>query len=121
MKRINRLCLLAPLGLLCLSAQAQDYSMVVNTIEGNSAVYPTSQVESVVFTDEPTEPVTPSTKIQMKRNIVFLGHSIWRNDNYYVKYQNSGSFVTPFTGTFKANKILKFKKNKKLIKKKQSK
>ncbi len=101
MKRINRLCLLAPLGLLCLSAQAQDYSMVVNTIEGNSAVYPTSQVESVVFTDEPTEPVTPSTKIQMKRNIVFLGHSIWRNDNYYVKYQNSGSFVTPFTGTFK--------------------
>ena len=37
----------------------------------------------------------------MKRSIVFLGHSIWRNDNYLVTYRNSGSFVTPFTGVFR--------------------
>lgn len=85
--------------LLCLPAYSQ--SMVVNTTSGSSTSYPTSQVESVTFTEETSEPVTPSTKIQMKRNIVFLGHSIWRNDNYFVKYQNSGTFVTPFTGTFK--------------------
>ena len=94
MKRI-----LTFLLLLCLPAYSQ--SMVVNTISNGSTSYPTSQVESVTFTEETTEPVAPSAKIQMKRGIVFLGHSIWRNDNYFVKYQNSGSFVTPFTGTFK--------------------
>ena len=83
----------------CLPAYSQ--SMVVNTIEGNATAYPTNQVSSVTFTEETSEPVVPSAKIQMKRSIVFLGHSIWRNDNYFVKYQNSGTFVTPFTGTFK--------------------
>ena len=98
MKRILSLVLLlAPCPLPLVMAQ----SMVVNTTSGTSTAYPTSQVESVTFTEEQTEPVAPSAKIQMKRSIVFLGHSIWRNDNYYVKYQNSGTFVTPFTGTFK--------------------
>ena len=77
-------------------------SMVVNTSSGGATAYPTSQVESVTFTDETTEPVTPSAKVQMKRGIVFLGHSIWRNDNYLVTYKSSGSFVTPFTGAFRA-------------------
>lgn len=85
--------------LLCLPAYSQ--SMVVNTTSGSSTPYPIRQVESLTFTDETVEPVPPSAKIQMKRSIVFLGHSIWRNDNYFVRYQNSGTFVTPFTGTFK--------------------
>ncbi len=85
--------------LFCLPAYSQ--SMVVNTTEGLSTAYPTSQVTSVTFSEDTAEPVVPSKKIQMKRSIVFLGHSIWRNDNYFVKYQNSGTFVTPFTGTFK--------------------
>lgn len=85
--------------LLCLPAYSQ--SMVVNTISGSSTPYPIHQLESLTFTDETVEPVPPSAKIQMKRSIVFLGHSIWRNDNYFVRYQNSGTFVTPFTGTFK--------------------
>lgn len=85
--------------LLCLPAYSQ--SMLVNTTSGNTTAYPTNEIESVTFTEETTEPVAASSKIQMKRNIVFLGHSIWRNDNYFVKYQNSGTFVTPFTGTFK--------------------
>lgn len=85
--------------LLCLPAYSQ--SMLVNTTSGNTTAYPTNEVESVTFTEETTEPVATSSKIRMKRNIVFLGHSIWRNDNYFVKYQNSGTFVTPFTGTFK--------------------
>lgn len=76
--------------------------MVVNTVEGNSTAYPTDQVESVTFTEETAEPVLPSAKIRMKRSIVFLGHSIWRNDNYLVTYKSSGSFVTPFTGVFRA-------------------
>jgi len=75
--------------------------MVVNTTEGTAISYPTSQVESVTFTEETTESTPAPAKVKMKRNIVFLGHSIWRNDNYFVKYQNSGTFVTPFTGTFK--------------------
>ena len=37
----------------------------------------------------------------MKRSIVFLGHSIWRNDNYLVTYKSSGTFITPFTGAFR--------------------
>lgn len=86
--------------LLCLPAYSQ--SMVVSTIQGNQAAYPTKQIDSVVFTEETAEPVSASAKIQMKRNIVFLGHSIWRNDNYLVTYKSSGSFVTPFTGVFRA-------------------
>lgn len=82
-------------------AQAQELYMVVNTTEGTATSYPTSQIESVVFTEEATESTPAPAKVRMKRNIVFLGHSIWRNDNYFVKYQNSGTFVTPFTGTFK--------------------
>ena len=85
--------------LFCLPAYSQ--SMVVNTVEGNSTAYSTNQVESVIFTDDVTEPVLPSAKIRINRSIVFLGHSIWRNDNYLVRYQNSGTFVTPFTGSFK--------------------
>ena len=84
---------------LCLPAYSQ--SMVVNTTEGNATAYPTSRIESVTFSKETIDSATLPAKIKMKRNIVFLGHSIWRNDNYFVKYQNSGSFVTPFTGTFK--------------------
>lgn len=82
-------------------AQAQEPYMVVNTTEGTATSYPTSQIKSVVFTEEATESTPAPAKVRMKRNIVFLGHSIWRNDNYFVKYQNSGTFVTPFTGTFK--------------------
>lgn len=85
--------------LFCLPAYSQ--SMVVNTTEGLSTAYPTSHVTSVTFSDETTQPSAPPAKIRMKRGIVFLGHSIWRNDNYFVRYQNSGTFVTPFTGTFK--------------------
>ena len=80
---------------------AKSQSMVVNTFTAGSTSYPISQVESITITPETSEPVVPSAKVQMKRSIVFLGHSIWRNDNYFVKYQNSGTFVTPFTGTFK--------------------
>ena len=85
--------------LLCLPAYSQ--SMVVNTTEGSSTAYPTNQVESVTFTEETTEPIQPSAKIRMKRSIVFLGHSIWRNDNYLVTYKSSGTFITPFTGAFR--------------------
>ena len=95
----HRLCPLTLISLFCLFAYSQ--SMVVNTTLTGSTAYPTSQVESVTFTEDATAPVAPSHKIQMKRGIVFLGHSIWRNDNFFVKYQNSGTFVTPFTGTFK--------------------
>ena len=84
----------------CLPAYSQ--SMVVNTTSGSSTSYPTDQVSSVTFTEENTDPATPSAKIQMKRNIVFLGHSIWRNDNYLVTYKSSGTFVTPFSGVFRA-------------------
>ena len=85
--------------LLCLPAYSQ--SMTVNTYSGSATSFATNQVESVTFTEETTAPATPSAKIQMKRNIVFLGHSIWRNDNYLVTYKSSGSFVTPFTGVFR--------------------
>ena len=104
-KTLTILLLLAPCPLFPLkgawgvSIMAQ--SMVVNTTSSGSTSYPTNQIESVTFTEEGTAPLSPSTKIQMKRSIVFLGHSIWRNDNYTVKYQNSGSFITPFSGTFK--------------------
>lgn len=84
---------------LCLPAYSQ--SMVVNTTEGNSMVYATQQIESVTFSEETIEPTTASEKIQMKRSIVYLGHSIWRNDDYLITYKNSGSFVTPFTGVFR--------------------
>ena len=85
--------------LLCLPAYSQ--SMVVNTTTGLSSSFPTSQVTSVTFNEDTPEPVAASGKVQMKRSIVFLGHSIWRNDNYLVTYRNSGSFVTPFTGVFR--------------------
>lgn len=83
----------------CLPAYSQ--SMVVNTTEGNSTVYATQQIESVTFSEETIEPTTASEKIQMKRSIVYLGHSIWRNDDYLITYKSSGSFVTPFTGVFR--------------------
>lgn len=83
----------------CLPAYSQ--SMVVNTTEGNSTVYATQQIESVTFSEETIEPTAASEKIQMKRSIVYLGHSIWRNDDYLITYKSSGSFVTPFTGVFR--------------------
>lgn len=81
---------------------ARAQSMVVNTSSGSSTSYPTSQIDSVTFTEETAESIPATAKIQMKRGIVFLGHSIWRNDNYLVTYKSSGSFVTPFTGAFRA-------------------
>ena len=98
MKKLFILCplLLAP----CSLSVAYSQSMVVNTTAGTTS-FPTSQVSSVTFSEEEVEPTGMTEKIQMKRSIVFLGHSIWRNDNYFVRYQNSGTFVTPFTGTFK--------------------
>lgn len=85
--------------LFCLPAYSQ--SMVVNTTEGNSTVYATQQIESVTFSEETIEPTAASEKIQMKRSIVYLGHSIWRNDDYLITYKSSGTFVTPFTGVFR--------------------
>ena len=85
-----------------LTAQEKAYSMVVNTLEDGITAFPTSQIESVTFTDEPVEQQAASGKVRMRRNIVFLGHSIWRNDNYLVTYRSSGTFVTPFTGVFRA-------------------
>ncbi|MBQ9171344.1 MAG: hypothetical protein IJ148_11095 [Bacteroidaceae bacterium] len=98
MKKLFILCplLLAP----CSLSVAYSQSMVVNTTAG-ATTFLTSQVSSVTFSEEEVEPTGTTEKIQMKRSIVFLGHSIWRNDNYFVRYQNSGTFVTPFTGTFK--------------------
>lgn len=87
------------LMLLPVAAWAQDYSMVVNTTSGDHTAFATSSIESVSF----EEGVTPAPAVQKERidrNVVFLGHSIWRNDNYTVKYANSGSFVTPFSGSF---------------------
>lgn len=83
----------------CLPVYSQ--SMVVNTTEGNSTVYATQQIESVTFSEETIEPTAASEKIQMKRSIVYLGHSIWRNDDYLITYKSSGTFVTPFTGVFR--------------------
>ena len=87
---------------LLLSLPAFSQSMVVNTYDAGLAVYPTSQISSVTFSEDTADPVVPSSKTKMRRGIVFLGHSIWRNDNYLVTYKSSGSFVTPFTGVFRA-------------------
>ena len=78
-----------------------QYSMIVNTTSGNATAFPTNQIDSVVFTEDTAESLPAPVKIQMKRSIVFLGHSIWRNDNYLVTYRSSGSFVTPFSGVFR--------------------
>ena len=83
------------------SIPARAQSMVVNTSLGNATAFDINQIDSVVFTEETTESTPTPAKIQMKRNIVFLGHSIWRNDNYLITYRSSGSFVTPFTGAFR--------------------
>ena len=78
-----------------------QYSMIVNTTSGNATAFPTNQIDSVVFTEDTAESLPAPVKIQMKRSIVFLGHSIWRNDNHLVTYRSSGSFVTPFSGVFR--------------------
>ncbi len=39
-------------------------------------------------------------KIRIDKNVVFLGHSIWRNDGYRVKYSSDGDFQTPYSGSF---------------------
>lgn len=85
-------------------AQADEsYKMVVNTNDGNKAVYAANDIDSVTFTgaDAGGPTATGQQKVKIRKNVVFLGHSIWRNDNYTVKYANSGSFVTPFSGSFK--------------------
>ena len=79
----------------------EAYNMVVNTNDGNKAVYATNQIDSVTFTGEQGTVENPQNKVRIRKNVVFLGHSIWRNDNYTVKYANSGTFVTPFSGSFK--------------------
>lgn len=100
--RFTKLLLLSFLPLAATAAAQQNpRSMVVNTTDGNATSYSTDQIESLTFCDEVTPPPTPSSKIKMKRSIVFLGHSIWRNDNYLITYRSSGSFVTPFTGVFR--------------------
>lgn len=100
--RFTKLLLLSFLPLAATAvAQQNPRSMVVNTTDGNATSYSTDQIESLTFCDEVTPPPTLSSKIKMKRSIVFLGHSIWRNDNYLITYRSSGSFVTPFTGVFR--------------------
>ena len=98
------MCLVSPLAIHAQEVVAddvEDCSMVVNTVDGSRNVYPTSSVESVTFESAVSvDPVV--TKEKIGKNVVFLGHSIWRNDNFIVKYANSGSFVTPFSGSFKA-------------------
>ena len=98
------MCLVSPLAIHAQEVVAddvEDCSMVVNTVDGSRNVYPTSSVESVTFESAVSvDPVV--TKEKIGKNVVFLGHSIWRNDNFVVRYANSGSFVTPFSGSFKA-------------------
>ena len=98
------LLILIATPVLSIYAQAgESYNMVVNTNDGAKTVYSTNQIESVTFTEGTgnSTSVTQQKKVKISKNVVFLGHSIWRNDNYTVKYANSGSFVTPFSGTFK--------------------
>lgn len=100
--RFTKLLLLSFLPLAAtVAAQQNPRTMVVNTTDGNATSYLTDEIESLTFSDEVTPPPTPSSKTKMKRSIVFLGHSIWRNDNYLITYRSSGSFVTPFTGVFR--------------------
>ena len=100
--RFTKLLLLSFLPLAATAAAQQNpRSMVVNTTDGNATSYLTDEIESLTFSDEVTPPPIPSSKIKVKRSIVFLGHSIWRNDNYLITYRSSGSFVTPFTGVFR--------------------
>ena len=100
--RFTKLLLLSFLPLAATAAAQQNpRSMVVNTTDGNATSYLTDEIESLTFSDEVTPSPTPSSKLKMKRSIVFLGHSIWRNDNYLITYRSSGSFVTPFTGVFR--------------------
>lgn len=100
--RFTKLLLLSFLPLAATAAAQQNpRTMVVNTTDGNATSYLTDEIESLTFSDEVTPSPTPSSKTKMKRSIVFLGHSIWRNDNYLITYRSSGSFVTPFTGVFR--------------------
>lgn len=94
------LCPLTSLSQGAAAAGGADYSMVVTRTGGGRAVYPTSAVESVTFEQSSSAPSSPA-KARIARNVVFLGHSIWRNDNFIVRYANSGSFTTPFSGSFK--------------------
>lgn len=90
---------------LVLPLSSQDKSstvMTVHTTDGRQTAYATGEVESVTFADgTDAEPAQKSSLVSIDKNVVFLGHSIWRNDNYTVRYANSGTFVTPFSGTFK--------------------
>jgi len=52
-----------------------------------------------------TEVVSPygnecQEKIRIDKNVVFLGHSIWRNDGYRVKYSSGVGFQSPYSGSF---------------------
>ncbi len=75
--------------------------MIVNTTEEPPTAHSTEDITSVTFANTSVTPASKEGKIKMKRGIVFLGHSIWRNDNYQVYYKNSGTFVTPFSGSFR--------------------
>lgn len=92
--------LLAALAWLPLTCPAQGYSMVVRDTEGHRSVYDTERVESVTF-EQGTETGGEARKVRVDKNVVFLGHSIWRNDGYVVRYANSGTFATPFSGSFR--------------------
>lgn len=75
--------------------------MIVNTTEEPPTAHSTEDIASVTFANTSVTPASKEGKIKMKRGIVFLGHSIWRNDNYQVYYKNSGTFVTSFSGSFR--------------------
>ena len=98
MKKFLALAVLLP-TLVC--AQEKAYSMIVSTTDGRRDVYPTSQVSAVDFAEADAAPQAGVGRMKVNRNIVFLGHSIWRNDGYAVTYGNSGTFVTPFSGSFR--------------------
>lgn len=100
MRKLLLILIVTPVLSICAQAD-ESYNMVVNTNDGAKTVYDTNQIESVIFTESTGDAVALQKKVKISKNVVFLGHSIWRNDNYTVKYANSGSFVTPFSGSFK--------------------
>ena len=78
--------------------ETRDLSLVVHTSDGSRTYYATGSIDSLTLREGIVPAPTPSGKVSIHRNVVFLGHSIWRNDNYTVRYANSGTFVSPFAG-----------------------
>ena len=75
MKKILLLLITAPL--FASHAQVTDaYNMVVNTNDGNKAVYATSQIDSVTFTGEQATVVSPQSRVRIRKNVVFLGQGV---------------------------------------------